>query len=222
MALAKRKPRAVAKQKIDKDAVEIGKLYKHVRLNLIASVRCSIECGQRLAAKKATLKHGEWLPWLEANRASLGFGESAAKMMMRTAANRQPAADLDDDEALEISREMWGHEEATASFRRRANEPDTDEECDAIEAARWGGTREERAARAEKRAQEERAREERVKAYLATKRSISQELRDEMARKIIEAGFKALAKNLHPDKGGENDEMAALYEARDLLKGRLR
>jgi hypothetical protein len=38
--------------------------------------------------------HGEWLPWLEANREKLGFGERTARRLLEIAANPQLTADL--------------------------------------------------------------------------------------------------------------------------------
>src|SRR5436309_2020883 len=72
----------------DQDAVEIGKLYQLAHGSLVASVKYSVECGQRLIQKKAGLKHGQWLPWLEANIETLGFNTlRTAQLLMKGAAN---------------------------------------------------------------------------------------------------------------------------------------
>lgn len=42
-----------------------------------------------------------------------------------------------------------------------------------------------------------------------------------IAKQIIETGFRALSKRLHPDAGGDHDSMIALNEAREWLQGRL-
>src|SRR5262249_58426680 len=45
----------------DSDANEIGDLYRKGKSSMIDSVRYLIEAGQRLTAKKNSLRHGEWL-----------------------------------------------------------------------------------------------------------------------------------------------------------------
>lgn len=69
-----------------------------------SSVKHAIRCGEMLAEKKAALKHGEWLPWLEQN---FEGSERTAQTYMklhreRTAleANPQHAADLSLRDAL--------------------------------------------------------------------------------------------------------------------------
>jgi len=53
--------------------------------------------------------HGEWLPWLEENEQVLGFGDVTARRMIRVAeANQSLTHNLDDSEALTISRQLWG------------------------------------------------------------------------------------------------------------------
>jgi hypothetical protein len=93
----------------DTDAKEIGALYSRARSSFVESVRCLTETGKRLKAKKASLPQGAWLPWLTDNADVLGFGERAARMLMKGASNRKLAADLGTEEALQISRELWGH-----------------------------------------------------------------------------------------------------------------
>lgn len=60
-----------------------------------------------LEAKKATMKHGEWLPWMKANESILGFGESTARKLM--ASNQELTTDLDSDQAIALSRQIWGN-----------------------------------------------------------------------------------------------------------------
>ena len=68
---------------VDQDAIAIGDLYRQARSSLADSARCSIEAGCRLIAKKDSLSHGEWLPWLEAHAEELGFDtrRTAARLM---------------------------------------------------------------------------------------------------------------------------------------------
>jgi hypothetical protein len=44
------------------------------------------------------------------------------------------------------------------------------------------------------------------------------EARHRLALRMIEIGFTALAKELHPDKGGSEDAMARLSRVRNRLK----
>jgi hypothetical protein len=55
---------------------------------IVDSVKYLIECGKRLATKKASLPHGAWLPWLKENEGTLGFThKDTASRMMRLASN---------------------------------------------------------------------------------------------------------------------------------------
>jgi hypothetical protein len=61
------------------------------------SLEYGMAAGDLLIEAKAQLKHGEWLPWLEAN---CGLSERSAQVYMRLARNREKvksavAADLD-------------------------------------------------------------------------------------------------------------------------------
>jgi phage N-6-adenine-methyltransferase len=95
---------------LDHDAITIGNLYRKARASVADSVRYLIEAGQRLAKKKDELGHGNWLPWLEANAEVLGFDDdSTARRLMKAGANRALAHDFNEDQALQISREIWGH-----------------------------------------------------------------------------------------------------------------
>lgn len=56
------------------------------------------------------MKHGQWLPWLESNAGVLGFStRKTAAALMRTAANVTSTSHLGTDEAAQISRMTWGH-----------------------------------------------------------------------------------------------------------------
>ena len=57
----------------NRDAVEIGQLYRNARSSVVDSVRYLIKRGVELTEKNKSLDHGEWLPWLEANADVLGF-----------------------------------------------------------------------------------------------------------------------------------------------------
>lgn len=94
----------------DRDAVEIGDLYRKARSSVADSVRYSIEAGHRLLAKKASLQRGEWLPWLEANADVLDFDTPrTAQRLMDVATEYDAGVAFDDQKAIEISRTIWGH-----------------------------------------------------------------------------------------------------------------
>jgi hypothetical protein len=79
------------------EAAEIGTLVRAGKDSLI-------KAGERLAAMKAKLKHGEWLPWLEKNKKKLGIGENperAAQRLMALAENPTLTSEL-----------MWGNKKA--------------------------------------------------------------------------------------------------------------
>lgn len=94
----------------DTDAVKIGDLYRKARESIVASIRHLIEAGQILAAKKASLKHGDWLPWLAENADTLGFDtDRTAQRLIKIAAKFDASAGFGETEALQISRQVWGH-----------------------------------------------------------------------------------------------------------------
>lgn len=105
---------AIIKQEVippgDPDAVEIGRLYGLAGTSLIGSVQYSIECGQKLIAKKGTLKHGEWLPWLEQNADALRFSTPLTAQRFMKLAKASLAMHLDETTAIGVSRKLWGHD----------------------------------------------------------------------------------------------------------------
>ena len=91
-------------------AEEIGALYRRARTSHVDSVRDLLRCGELLKEEKQKHGHGEWLPWLVHNKEALGFTERAARMLIAGfERNRQLASDLEPEEALAISRQIWGH-----------------------------------------------------------------------------------------------------------------
>jgi phage N-6-adenine-methyltransferase len=93
----------------DYDAVEIGQLYLKGKTSMINSIRYLLDAGQRLIDKKSSLGHGNWLPWLATNADALGFEEWAAQRLMRAATKYVASHGFDEDQARQISREIWGH-----------------------------------------------------------------------------------------------------------------
>jgi hypothetical protein len=100
--------------KPDKDANEIGRLYRLASGSLVESMRHAFECGKKLAKKRADLKHGEWLPWLEANADALGFENRRTASRLIGLAEGTPAPHLDEATAASVSRKLWGHKSREA------------------------------------------------------------------------------------------------------------
>ncbi len=86
-------------------AIEINEAHRLARSFAETAVEHAIRCGQLLLEKKAAMRHGEWIPWIEANCEFDRF--SAAKYMK--AANVASTAHLDSDGRLALSREIWGN-----------------------------------------------------------------------------------------------------------------
>ena len=109
---------------VDRDAVAIGDLYRSARTSFVDSARYLIECGTKLAEKKASLQHGEWLPWLNENEDVLGFSSrrTAARLMTCAASNGTLASHLTESDALAISRETWGHKDSQLIQQSTSNE----------------------------------------------------------------------------------------------------
>jgi hypothetical protein len=105
----------------DQDASEIGELYATARSDMVNSMRMLIEAGRRLKVKKASLLHGQWLPWLETNADALGFGDivNTPQRLMKAAekADSSLTTNLTADTARALSREIWGN---TTTPRRAA------------------------------------------------------------------------------------------------------
>ena len=93
----------------DAEAVAIGTMYADAKDSMVESVRLLLECGDRLRRMKESLGHGNWLPWLAENEPILGFGERTAQLLMLGAVNTKPASDLSERDAVQVSRQIWGH-----------------------------------------------------------------------------------------------------------------
>ena len=102
---------AVAADVVDGDAIVIGTLYERSRASLVDAVTARLECGQRLAEKKALMAHGEWQGWLDAHEGVLGFSEArtAQRLMKAAKANASSTSYLDGPTAVKLSRQMWGN-----------------------------------------------------------------------------------------------------------------
>jgi phage N-6-adenine-methyltransferase len=94
----------------DQEAIVIGDLYRKARSSMVNSVKYLVEAGQRLIAKKETLNHGEWLPWLEANADVLGFeNPRTSQHLMKLASKYDVDVVFDEAEALRLNRLAWGN-----------------------------------------------------------------------------------------------------------------
>jgi phage N-6-adenine-methyltransferase len=93
----------------DPDARAIGELYRRGRQSMVDSVLHLSEAGRRLQQKKDSLPHGDWEPWLEANKEVLGFENSSTARRLMKAAKTCAGARFTDHEAIEINRTIWGH-----------------------------------------------------------------------------------------------------------------
>jgi phage N-6-adenine-methyltransferase len=98
----------------DADARAIGELYHNARTSIVDSACYLAEAGRRLKAKKESLKHGEWYPWIEQNKDVLGFDTpQTAARLIKMAPKSNVNVRFDETEALEFSREVWGNKGPT-------------------------------------------------------------------------------------------------------------
>jgi hypothetical protein len=95
----------------DNVAVEIGNLYRKARGSAVESLMYAHACGRKLSEQKDKLAHGQWLPWLSANEAILGFGErTAQKLCAFYESNPTLESDLLPEEAATLLKKLWGHQ----------------------------------------------------------------------------------------------------------------
>jgi len=91
----------------------INEAHRLARSSAETAVEHAIRCGQLLIEKKETVQHGEWQQWVSDN---CEFSERQAQRYIR-AAKTTLTSDLDRDERLALSRELWGNS-------RRQQKPD--------------------------------------------------------------------------------------------------
>lgn len=80
------------------------------------AVQHATNCGLMLLQVKASLKHGEWLPWLREQQESgaIDFSQKTATTYMRLASNRQRAADLIEPQSIRAALELLSDKEPEA------------------------------------------------------------------------------------------------------------
>jgi Protein of unknown function (DUF3102) len=78
-------------RRLDALAADIRREVDYAEEDFQSAVGHAIRAGQLLIEAKAQVRHGEWLPWLQAN---CPLGEREARNYMRLARNRQRVADL--------------------------------------------------------------------------------------------------------------------------------
>ena len=94
---------------VDVDAVEIGERYRRFRKSVEESMQEAAAIGEMLLAKKKSLKHGEWISWLDAREELLGFDRFLASRFIRAAEISRNGT----FEPKEISRIIWGNTKRT-------------------------------------------------------------------------------------------------------------
>ena len=103
-------PALITTDIVDGDAIAIGELYRRGNLSVVDAVEAHLECGAILTRIKASKKHGAWQDYLAENERVFGFGASTARRLMK--ANKAKCAltrVFNVDDALKLSREMWGN-----------------------------------------------------------------------------------------------------------------
>ncbi len=82
---------------------EINACHQRAQMHAGKAVENAIRCGQRLAEAKASVPHGQWLPWLREN---VSFSERSVQAYMRAyskyGANPQRVTDMSLREALAV------------------------------------------------------------------------------------------------------------------------
>lgn len=96
---------------VDTEAMEINQLHADAHAHAETAIKKAILCGTKLAAKKASLPHGKWLPWVEEN---LTFGERTARRYIGVAMNRTRVSDLNASSIREAVRLLAEPEEPPA------------------------------------------------------------------------------------------------------------
>jgi len=155
-----------------------------------AGARWYRHAGEKMIEAKSQMARGEFGPWIKRH---FKLSDSQARLYMgfaRTTADRENSAQAP------LS--------SLHQFRRERGERQT------VYPRPWHHDVKEAAERARREAQ-------RIEEAELTRRQ-EREAENKLALRLIEIGYKVLAKELHPDKGGSRDAMARLNKVRDRLK----
>jgi hypothetical protein len=145
--------------------------------------------GEKLREAKAQLKRGEWGPWLQRN---FELSQTTAQRYMNF------AGDPNSSNGGFSSLNDYHRQTGSSSYRSVVSKQD------------WHEGVKESIERAKREA--DRVREENLT------RQQEREADQKLALRLIEIGFKILAKELHPDRGGSREAMIRLNRVRDHLK----
>ena len=161
------------------------------------AVQHAINCGLMLLQVKASLAHGQWLPWLEDQRenGALEFTDQTASKYMRIASNRNRGFNLIEAPSIRAALELLTEDKPT-SDQQAGLELETANERKAREAAEAKAkAAEERATIAERRADDFRQQDNAKLKKLREKEQLLETAQAEAAtlRKTIAAEAKKLA-----------------------------
>lgn len=148
--------------------------------------------GEKLSEAKRQVKHGEWGSWLQRNFA---LSQTTAQRYMNFA---EATKDANSSNRSFSSLNDFHRQTGSSAYRsvtsKRGWHEDVKESID----------------RAKREA-------ERIQRENLTRQQ-EREAEQKLALRLIEIGFKVLAKELHPDRGGSRDAMTRLNRVRDRLK----
>jgi hypothetical protein len=118
----------LSRPRIAPNAREIGDLFRNAKSSYVESVRYLIQTGHKLKSKKESLSRGQWIPWLEENERALGFGTRTAQRLIKL--SKYDVNDTFDglEEALQISREIWGNQATALVSKSTTNNEEQPEE----------------------------------------------------------------------------------------------
>jgi hypothetical protein len=116
---ARSRPTSQSEERRDQAAVAIGGLYRRGREAMLDSFKYYFQAGRKLIHKKDSMPHGEWLAWLRANADVLGFKHrtTASRLMKAAAVGDASTHPLNEAEAIQLSRKLWGNPAAAGMSR---------------------------------------------------------------------------------------------------------
>lgn len=186
---------AIAEKRTTQLARPPSALVPLIRAAISAVDKSKQEIADLLAEARVSFDtFSEFLGW--ANR-HFGYKETQATQLLSVGRYRQNDPAAARLPSLNATLRAMGHSRPTTGRVTREWQPDVDA---IAERARREQDRISRAAEEELTRKQER------------------EAQRELSLRIIDIGYKVLAKELHPDKGGSREMMARLNRARDHLK----